>query len=86
MQGREGLPGILWAVLIAGGVITVGASCFFGVPSFRFHLLQVLVLSFLISLVLVAIADIDRPYQGPVKLEPEGFHFAVRTLHDQPSP
>lgn len=32
MQAREGLPAILWAVLIAGGVITVAASCFFGVP------------------------------------------------------
>ncbi len=86
MQAREHLPGILWAVLIAGGIITVAASCFFGVPNFRFHLLQVLVLTFLISLVLVAIADIDRPYQGVVKVEPEGFRFAVRTLNNQPSP
>jgi len=84
MQNREALPRILWTVLIAGGVITVAASCFFGVPSFRFHLLQVLLLSFLISLVLVAIADIDQPYQGPVKVQPEGFRFAVRTLHGDP--
>jgi hypothetical protein len=86
MQNREALPGILWAVLIAGGVITVAASCFFGVSNFRFHLLQVLMLSFLISLVLVAIADIDRPYQGALRVEPEGFRFAIRTLHHQPSP
>ena len=84
MQDREALPGILWAVLIAGGVITVAAACFFGVPNFRFHLLQVLVLSFLISLVLVAIADIDKPYQGPVRVQPEGFRNAVRTLHGDP--
>ena len=45
MQAREGLPAILWAVLIAGGVITVAASCFFGVPSFRFHVLQVAMLT-----------------------------------------
>ena len=86
MQSREHLPGILWTVLIVGGIITVAASCFFGVPNFRFHLLQVLVLTFLIALVLVAIADIDRPYQGLVKVEPEGFLFAVRTLHSQPNP
>ena len=81
MQSREHLPGILWTVLIAGAIITVAASCFFGVPNFRFHLLQVLVLTFLIALVLVAIADIDRPYQGVVKVQPEGFVFATRTLH-----
>ena len=84
MQNREALPDILWAVLIAGGIITVAAACFFGVPNFRFHLLQVLVLTFLISLVLVAIADIDEPYQGPVKVQPEGFRNAVRTLHGDP--
>jgi Ca2+/H+ antiporter len=85
LQSREHLPGILWTVLIAGGIITVAASCFFGVTNFRFHLVQVLVLTFLISLVLVAIADIDRPYQGLVKVQPEGFVFALRTVH-QPNP
>jgi hypothetical protein len=86
LQSREHLPGILWTVLIAGGIITVAASCFFGVPNFRFHLVQVLVLTFLISLVLVAIADIDRPYQGLVKVQPEGFAFAIRTVHQKPNP
>ncbi|HVP55328.1 MAG TPA: hypothetical protein VMU45_10060 [Candidatus Eisenbacteria bacterium] len=80
MQSREELPGILRAVLIAGGIITVAASCFFGVPNFKFHVLQVVVLSFLIALVLVAIADIDRPYQGNVAVEPEGFVMAMRTF------
>jgi len=86
MQSRESLPWVIWAVLLAGGVITVVSACFFGVPNFRFHLLQVLVLSFLISLVLVAIADIDRPYQGVVRVEPEGFEVGRITLHSQSSP
>ncbi len=80
MQSREALPIILWAVLIAGGTITIAAACFFGVPSFRFHLLQVAVLTFLISLVLVAIADIDQPYQGGLTVKPEGFSFARETV------
>ena len=80
MQSHEALPGILWTVLIAGGIITVAASCFFGVSNFRFHLLQVIVLSFLIALVLVAIADIDSPYQGDVKVSPAGFEYAMHTF------
>ena len=83
MESREMLPPILWTVLIAGGIITVAAACFFGVPNFRFHLLQVIVLSFLISLVLVAIADIDRPYQGDVKVSPGGFEFALQTFSNK---
>ncbi len=84
MQAREELPAILWAVLIIGGIITVSAACFFGVPSFHFHVLQVAVLSFLISLVLVAIADIDRPYQGAVTVQPEGFSFSRDMITGQP--
>jgi len=30
--------------------------------------------------VLVAIADIDRPYQGDVKVNPDGFQFALQTF------
>ena len=82
MHSREELPGILRAVLIAGGIITVAAACFFGVPSFKFHVLQVAVLAFLISLVLVAIYDIDRPYQGNVAVQPTGFQLAQRTFQD----
>ncbi len=85
-QNRETLPFILWAVLIIGGIITVVSSCFFGVANFRIHLLQVFMLSFLISLVLVAIANIDRPYQGPVRVTPEGFRNSIRTLDRQLSP
>ena len=84
LQSHEALPAILWLVLIAGGVITIAAFCFFGVQNFRFHLLQVTVLSFLISLILVAIADIDRPYQGTVKVSPAGFDFALHTLVTEP--
>jgi hypothetical protein len=86
LQSREGLPAILWAVLIAGGAITVVASCLFGVSSFRFQLVEVLALSFLISLVLVAIADIDKPYQGPVRVDSAGFRYAIRTLQNESSP
>lgn len=86
MESREGLPGILWAVLITGGIITVAASCFFGVRSFHLHMMQVLMLSFLISLVLVAIADIDKPYQGPVKVDSGGFRYAIVTMSKESRP
>jgi hypothetical protein len=80
MHSEEELPGILRMVLIAGGIITVASSCLFGVPNFRFHVLQIAVLTFLLSLVLVAIADIDRPYQGVVRIEPQGFEYAEQTF------
>lgn len=80
LETTDALPPILWAVLIAGGAMTILAVCFFGVPNFRFELLQIAVLSFLISLVLVAIAAIDRPYQGTVRIRPDALQYAWRTM------
>ncbi len=85
MQSAEALPGILWLVLIGGGVATILAACFFGVEDFRFHLLQIMVLSFLISMVLVAIAAVDSPYQGNVRVSPDGFRYALRTIEAEGS-
>jgi hypothetical protein len=34
--------------------------------------------------VLVAIADIDRPFQGPVRVSPDPFIFAQQTFQQLP--
>ncbi len=81
MESREALPGILWTILIAGGIITVSMACFFGVTNIGFHILQVVVLAFLISLVLVAILEIDQPYQGGQVVSPDGFRYALQIFN-----
>jgi hypothetical protein len=80
LQSRKRLPGILWAVLIVGGIVTVGASCFFGVDSLRLHAINTAALTLLVSFMLIAIADIDRPFQGAVHVSPDGFKLALETL------
>jgi Protein of unknown function (DUF4239) len=80
LQSRKRLPPILWAVLITGGIVTIGSTCLFGVVNFRLHMVQVFAITFLLSLMLVAIADIDRPFQGDIRVPPDGFRFAVQTF------
>jgi hypothetical protein len=80
LQSRKRLPPILWAVLLVGGIVTVGAVCLFGVVNFRVHMVQVFAITFLVSLVLVAVADIDRPFQGDVRVPPDGFRYALRSF------
>jgi Protein of unknown function (DUF4239) len=84
LQSRTNLPPILWAVLLAGAIICVVSLCLFGVEDFKLHMVQVFVVTFLLSLVLVAIADIDRPFQGSVHVEPTGFSFALETFERTP--
>lgn len=80
LQSRTRLPAILWAVLIVGGIVTVGSTCLFGIEDFKLHIVQVFEISFLISLMLVAVAAIDRPFQGQVHVTAEAFRYAIETM------
>jgi len=80
LQIHSRIPGILWAILLFGAAITIATSCLFGIQNFRLHCVQIIALTFLISLVLVAIADMDRPFQGVVRVSSTGFAFARQTM------
>jgi lipid-A-disaccharide synthase-like uncharacterized protein len=85
LQSQTKLPPILWTVLILGGVLTTLSSCLFGTDNFLLHCVQVVSLTFLLSLALVAIADIDRPFQGAVHVTPLGFERARATFAQLPA-
>ena len=84
LESRERLPGLLWAVLVVGGIVTVGSTCLFAVDNFQLHVVQVFEISFLLSLMLVAIASIDRPFQGDVHVPPDAFRYALETINETP--
>ncbi|HMK31866.1 MAG TPA: hypothetical protein VK473_19435, partial [Terriglobales bacterium] len=85
LQSRQRLPALLWAVLVVGGIVTVGSTCLFGVESLKLHVVQVFEISFLLSLMLVAIASINRPYQGDVHVGPNAFRYALETMSENPA-
>ncbi len=82
LQATSGIPGVLWTVLVVGAIVTIISACLFGSVDFKLHFVQVLMLSLILSLVLVAIADISRPFQGSVHVTPAGFERARSTLED----
>ncbi len=84
LQVNAYLPGILWVVLILGASVTIMSACLFGASDFRLHLIQVIMLALLISSILVAIADINRPFQGSVHVSSAAFERARLTLNDIP--
>ena len=81
LQGRSQLPPMLWAVLIVGAIVTVASACLFGVEDLRIHMVQIFFLSFMVSLVLVAISNIDLPFRGPVHVSSDSFRFALDTFN-----
>ena len=79
-ESREALPSILWTVLLLGGVITVMYSCLFGTDNLTLHIVQVVTLTFMLGLVLIAIAEVNHPFQGSVHVPVEAFQRAQETL------
>ena len=60
----SGLGPLVWWVVIAGAAVTVGLALFFGLPTWRGHLLLADMLSLSIALVFVLIIAMDRPFVG----------------------
>jgi hypothetical protein len=83
VESASRIPTVLWWVLLVGGVITIASTCMFGAASKALHAIQVGALSLLISLVLVAIADINRPFQGSVHVDDFAFRRAQINMSDE---
>jgi hypothetical protein len=76
LQNASRLPGVLWWVLMVGGTLTIASCCMFGSESSMLHALQVFAFTLLIVLCLVAIADINRPFQGAIHVDDYAFRRA----------
>ena len=85
LESESKLPDILWAVLISGGIITVITCCLLGSENFTLHFMMIFAMALLISLVLVAIGDIDRPFQGTVHVSPAAFLRAQEAIRQSNS-
>jgi hypothetical protein len=73
LDAEEGVPAILWVVLIVGGVEVVGFTYLFGLESTTVHVLMVASLTLVIALVLFTVAALDYPFKGDVGIGPDAF-------------
>jgi cation transporter-like permease len=71
------LPGILWVVLITGGVIVVGFTYLFGLDSTLIHLLMVASLALIIALVLFTVAALNFPFKGDITIGPDAMEHVL---------
>jgi hypothetical protein len=82
LQSTHRIPGIFWCTLLVGGVLTIVSVCMFGSASPRIHTMQVFSITLLVSLVMLCIADVDRPYQGWVHISDYAFERAQTSMHE----
>jgi Protein of unknown function (DUF4239) len=83
LESVSHLPDVLWAVLCVGAVLTIVSIAMFGSSNFRLHSLQVFSLTLLITMAMIAIADIDQPFRGWVCVSNYAFKRAQVKMSDQ---
>ena len=77
VASKEGLPGVLWAVLVFGAVVAVGFTYLFGLRNTWAHRLMVMSLTAVIALVLFTIGVMEYPFSGGARIEPEAFELIL---------
>jgi hypothetical protein len=82
LYSRENLPSVVWVVIYAGLLITIGFSYFFGIETFRSQALMCAVLSSLLGLTIGAIVELAHPYQGAVTVSDRPFRYALMRMDD----
>src|SRR3954454_10731752 len=80
IASEEGLPGILWAVLIFGGIAAVGFTYLFGLESTWAHRLMVVTLAAVIGLVLFTIGALGHPFSGGARIGTGFFELVLERM------
>ncbi|MGH3146364.1 MAG: DUF4239 domain-containing protein [Rubrobacter sp.] len=74
-EANEGIPFVLWSVLVFGGIVTVGFTYLFGLESTWSHRLMVAAVAGMIGAVLFTIGSLEYPFSGGSRIGPEPFEL-----------
>jgi hypothetical protein len=75
VTGAGSVSPVLWAVLIAGGALTVMFTYFFTVESVKAHSLMTVFVTVCISLNVMLVGLFANPYRGDMRIQPAGFLY-----------
>ena len=81
-QSTYRLPHIFWWVLLVGGLVTIASASLFGSANPALHAIQVFFFTIFITLILLAIADVNLPFRGWVHVSNYAFIRAKQTMSD----
>jgi ABC-type amino acid transport system permease subunit len=74
------MPGVLWFVLIVGGLITLGYPAFFGSTNLVAQILMTAALAELVALAMLLGLAFDYPFTGEVHISAHPFDQALRQM------
>jgi len=80
LEVREGIPSVLWVVLVIGGATTVCFTYLLGVRTEWLHAFMIVAYTLVLSLTLFTIAALDYPFNGVVQVSPDAFENALTRM------
>jgi hypothetical protein len=80
VAAEEGIPGVLWSVLIFGGIAAVSFTYLFGLENTWAHRLMVVTLAGVIGLVLFTIGAMEHPFSGGARIGTGAFDLVLERL------
>lgn len=79
---RQGIPAVLWVVLVTGGTLTIAFTYLFGMREAWLHGLTVAALTVLIALLLFTIGTLNHPFDGDARVRPDAFEAVQHTIEE----
>ena len=77
VAAEEGIPAVLWAVLVFGGIAAIGFTYLFGLESTWAHRLMVVTLAAVIGLALFTIGALEHPFSGGARIGTGAFEVIL---------
>jgi hypothetical protein len=71
------IPAIFWAILLGGGLVTIGFACFFGMPNARTQAVMMGLMTAMIASALFLVVLLDRPFTGDLRVSSDAFNHAL---------
>lgn len=81
-DNRQGIPIVLWAIMLVIGAITVLFAFYFRVDRPKAQVVMLVALTIVISLTFTLIAELDYPFRGDVSISPSAFEHVYATMHN----
>jgi uncharacterized membrane protein YdcZ (DUF606 family) len=78
------VPNVIWFALLGGAMVAIGFTFFFGSERLRPQVAMTGFLAVLIFSELLIIVAIDRPFTGPVKVEPTALAAVLADIESRP--
>lgn len=74
------LPAVMWVVLLLGATVVIASSCLLCNEKQAIHYFHVISLTLLITMTLLAISDLDRPFDGATRVDSGAFEAVQANL------